>query len=63
MIRERNVLITVSVSGQESGHGFGPVPDATLMACARAVATSVLAKAKSGANGLTGRAGQRPRRR
>ncbi|MGO8958790.1 MAG: hypothetical protein ACLQFR_15675 [Streptosporangiaceae bacterium] len=47
MIRERNVLLTVSVSGQESGHGFGPVPDGTLMACARAVAASVLAKAET----------------
>ncbi len=45
--RERNVLITVSVSGQESGHGFGPVPDSTLMACARAVAAGVLAKAET----------------
>jgi hypothetical protein len=46
LVRERNVLLTVSVSGQESGHGFGPVPDATLTAAARAVAASVLAKAE-----------------
>ena len=47
VIRERNVLLTVSASGQESGHGFGPVPDATLTAFARAVAAGVLAKAES----------------
>jgi hypothetical protein len=47
VIRERNVLITVSLSGQESGHGFGPVPDATLAAGARAAAASVLAKVRA----------------
>ena len=44
VIRERNVVITVSMSGQESGHGFGPVPVATLQAGARAAAKEVLAK-------------------
>ena len=47
LTRQRNDLITVSCSGQESGHGFGPVSDATLTACARAAAASVLAKAES----------------
>ena len=47
LIRQRNVLIKVSCSGQESGHGFGPVSDAALTGCARAVAGSVLAKAES----------------
>ncbi len=47
LARERNVLLTVSVSGQESGHGFGPVPDSRLTAGARAVAAGVLAKAKT----------------
>ncbi len=47
LTRQRNDLITVSCSGQESGHGFGPVSDATLMACARAAAASVLVKAES----------------
>jgi hypothetical protein len=44
VVRERNVVITVSLSGQESGHGFGPVPVATLAAGARAAAKDVLAK-------------------
>ena len=44
VIRERNVVITVSMSGQESGHGFGPVPVTTLQAGARAAAKQVLAK-------------------
>ena len=44
VIRERNALITVSMSGQESGHGFGPVPLATLEAAAQAAAKDVLAK-------------------
>ena len=44
VVRERNVVITVSMSGQESGHGFGPVPVATLQAGARAAAKEVLAK-------------------
>jgi hypothetical protein len=44
VVLERNVLITVSLSGQDSGHGFGPVSEATLQAGARAAAASVLAK-------------------
>jgi hypothetical protein len=44
VIRERNVVITASLSGQESGHGFGPVPVSTLQAGARAAAGAVLAK-------------------
>jgi hypothetical protein len=44
VIRERNVLITVSDSGQESGGGFGPVAVSTLEAGAEAVARDVLAK-------------------
>ncbi len=45
VVRERNVLITVWESGQESGHGFGPVPVSTLQAGAEAAARDVLAKA------------------
>jgi hypothetical protein len=44
VIRDRNVLITVSDSGQESGGGFGPVAVSTLQAGAEAVARSMLAK-------------------
>ena len=44
VIRQRNVLITVSVSGQESGHGFGPVAVGTLEAGAEAAARDMLAK-------------------
>jgi hypothetical protein len=44
LVLERNVLLTISASGQESGHGFGPVPDTTLEAAAQAAARSVLAK-------------------
>jgi hypothetical protein len=44
VVRERNVVITVSMSGQESGHGFGPVPVSTLQAGARAAVKDVLAK-------------------
>ncbi len=44
LIRERNVVITVSLSGQESGHGYGPVPLATLAAGATAAAKDLLAK-------------------
>jgi hypothetical protein len=47
LIRQRNVVIQVSCSGQESGHGFGPVSDAALTGCAKAAAGSVLAKAES----------------
>jgi hypothetical protein len=44
VIRERNVLITVSESGQESGHGFGPVSVSTLEAGAEAAARDMLAR-------------------
>jgi hypothetical protein len=44
VVRERNVVITASLSGQESGHGFGPVPVSTLQAGARAAVQAVLAK-------------------
>jgi hypothetical protein len=44
VIRERNAVITASLSGQESGHGFGPVPVSTLEAGAKAAAQAVLAK-------------------
>ncbi len=44
VIRERNVLIVVSESGQESGQGFGPVSVATLRAGAEAAARGMLAK-------------------
>ncbi len=46
-ILERNVVITVSLQGQESGHGFGPVAPSTLQAGAQAVASSLLAKVKT----------------
>ena len=44
VIRDRNVLITVTESGQESGHGFGPVAVSTLEAGAEAAARDMLAK-------------------
>ena len=47
LVRERNVLVTVSMSGQESGHGFGPVAVTTLQAGATAAARNVLAKLSS----------------
>jgi hypothetical protein len=47
LVLERNVLITISVQGQESGHGFGPVPDATLQSAAQDAARSVLAKVRT----------------
>ncbi len=47
IVRERNVLITVWVSGQESGHGFGPVSVSTLQAAAEAAARDVLARART----------------
>jgi hypothetical protein len=45
VIRDRNVLITVTDSGQESGGGFGNVAVSTLQAGAEAAARSMLAKA------------------
>jgi hypothetical protein len=44
VIREHNVLVTVSESGQESGRGFGPVAVSTLEAGAEAAARDMLAK-------------------
>jgi hypothetical protein len=43
VVRDRNVLITVTMQGQERGGGFGPVPVATLRAAALAAAHEVLA--------------------
>jgi hypothetical protein len=42
--RERNVLVTVTMQGQEHGGGFGPVPAATLRAAALAAAHEALAQ-------------------
>jgi hypothetical protein len=47
VIRQRNVLITVSESGQESGHGFGPVPVSELQSGAEAAARDMLATART----------------
>jgi len=38
VVRVHNALIIVTMQGQEHGHGFGPVPDATLRAGALAAA-------------------------
>lgn len=43
VVRDRNVLIIVTMQGQEHGGGFGPVPVATLRAAALAAAHEVLA--------------------
>ena len=43
VVRDRNVLIIVTMQGQERGGGFGPVPDATLRAAALAAAHDALA--------------------
>jgi hypothetical protein len=40
--RDRNVVITVTMQGQEHGGGFGPVPAATLRAAALAAAHQIL---------------------
>jgi hypothetical protein len=42
--RERNVVITVAMQGEEHGGGFGPVPAATLRAAALAAAHEALAQ-------------------
>lgn len=47
VIRQRNVLVTVWETGQESGQGFGPVPVSTLRAGAVAAARDVMAKART----------------
>jgi hypothetical protein len=41
--RDRNVVVDVTMQGQEHGGGFGPVPEATLRAAALAAAHEVLA--------------------
>ena len=41
--RDRNVIVDVTMQGQERGGGFGPVPYATLRAAALAAAHEVLA--------------------
>ena len=43
VVRDRNVLIDVTMQGQEHGDGFRPVPVATLRAAALAAAHEVLA--------------------
>ena len=43
VVRDRNVLIVVTMQGQQHGGGFGPVPVATLRAGALAAAHEVLA--------------------
>jgi hypothetical protein len=43
VVRDRNVLVDVTMQGQEHGGGFGPVPDVTLRAAALAAAHEVLA--------------------
>jgi len=45
VIRDRNVVIAVSLQGQDSGAGFGPVSIATLRAGALAGARATLARA------------------
>ena len=42
VVRDRNVLIIITMQGQEHGGGFGPVPVATLRAGALAAAHEVL---------------------
>jgi hypothetical protein len=43
VVRDHNALIIVTMQGQEHGHGFGPVPDATLRAGALAAAHEAIA--------------------
>jgi hypothetical protein len=42
VVRDHNVIIVVTMQAQESGGGFGPVPDATLRAAALTAAHQVL---------------------
>jgi hypothetical protein len=44
VVRDRNVVITVTMQGQESGGGFGPVAPETLRAAALAAAQEALAQ-------------------
>jgi CheY-like chemotaxis protein len=46
-VLDRNVLITVIMQGQESGHGFGPVPPSDLQTGASSAAGSVLAQVRT----------------
>jgi hypothetical protein len=43
VVRDHNALVIVTMQGQEHGHGFGPVPDATLRAGALAAAHEAIA--------------------
>jgi hypothetical protein len=43
VVRDHNVVVSVTMQGQQSGGGFGPVPVATLRAAALAAAHEVLA--------------------
>ena len=43
VVRDRNVVIDITMQGQEHGGGFRPVPVATLRAAALAAAHEVLA--------------------
>jgi hypothetical protein len=43
VVRDKNVLVTVTMQGQEKGGGFGPVPVAALRAAALAAAHEALA--------------------
>jgi hypothetical protein len=43
VVRDHNALIIVTMQGQEHGHGFGPVPDATLRAGGLAAAHEAIA--------------------
>ena len=45
MVRERNLIVTISLEAAASGRGYGPVSVPTLQSGALAVARSVLAKA------------------
>lgn len=48
LVRDRNVLITITMQGQASGDGYGPAPVAQLRAGALAAARQVLAGVAAG---------------
>jgi hypothetical protein len=48
LVRERNVVVSVSLQAQASGDGFGPVSLSTVSAGAQAVGRTVLAKVAAG---------------
>jgi hypothetical protein len=48
LVRDRNVLITITMQGQASGDGYGPAPVAQLQAGALAVARQALAGVAAG---------------